>query len=439
MSARRLDRGGDAPARLPLPPRPHNFAAFLPIRTAPLRNRGPRGGCGRTLRVTLREPACPESCPEPRDAPDGPCRALGRHGGAGAAGLGARGRAEAPGRDSRPTAPAAQPPPPRRPRRSLSRTRAAPGAGGPAASSARGPDPSACGPAQAPAARPRRNQAPRRRGDPARHPGHGARHPGLRRRPRQAGAQRRRRGYGPDHRHHRRQGRPPPRGDHRFRRLPRRRLAQDRRRLARPALLGRQQARRAVLQLNRNQVRVSPEYKPATRSWCSARRPGPAPATASPPPPLRPRRRSRRPPRLRCRPHRPRRPPRRDQAASRTPPTNDATAPGPAPPPRPSRPRPAAAREMRRIPARIRPATRCGSGPAARRGGGARAGALARQHPRPRRLHVLRRPPADGFGPFVAVYFTSQSWTQSDIGLVLTIGGLFSLFGQVPAAPSSTG
>lgn len=37
-----------------------------------------------------------------------------------------------------------------------------------------------------------------------------------------------------------------------------------------------------------------------------------------------------------------------------------------------------------------------------------------------------------GFGPFVAVYFTSQSWTQSDIGLVLTIGGLFSLFGQVP-------
>ncbi len=30
MSARRLDRGGDAPARLPLPPRPHNFAAFVP-------------------------------------------------------------------------------------------------------------------------------------------------------------------------------------------------------------------------------------------------------------------------------------------------------------------------------------------------------------------------------------------------------------------------
>ncbi|RVU16441.1 MFS transporter [Methylobacterium oryzihabitans] len=37
-----------------------------------------------------------------------------------------------------------------------------------------------------------------------------------------------------------------------------------------------------------------------------------------------------------------------------------------------------------------------------------------------------------GFGPFIAVYFTAQSWTQSDIGLVLTIGSLFSLFGQVP-------
>ncbi|WP_128565862.1 MFS transporter [Methylobacterium crusticola] len=37
-----------------------------------------------------------------------------------------------------------------------------------------------------------------------------------------------------------------------------------------------------------------------------------------------------------------------------------------------------------------------------------------------------------GFGPFVAVYFTAQKWTQADIGLVLTIGGLFSLFGQVP-------
>ncbi len=38
-----------------------------------------------------------------------------------------------------------------------------------------------------------------------------------------------------------------------------------------------------------------------------------------------------------------------------------------------------------------------------------------------------------GFGPFVAVYLTSQKWTQTDIGLILTVSGLVSLFGQVPA------
>lgn len=37
-----------------------------------------------------------------------------------------------------------------------------------------------------------------------------------------------------------------------------------------------------------------------------------------------------------------------------------------------------------------------------------------------------------GFGPFVAVYLTAQKWTQVDIGLILTVGGLISLFGQVP-------
>jgi predicted MFS family arabinose efflux permease len=37
-----------------------------------------------------------------------------------------------------------------------------------------------------------------------------------------------------------------------------------------------------------------------------------------------------------------------------------------------------------------------------------------------------------GFGPFIAVYLTSQKWTQVDIGVILTIGGLISLFGQVP-------
>jgi MFS family permease len=37
-----------------------------------------------------------------------------------------------------------------------------------------------------------------------------------------------------------------------------------------------------------------------------------------------------------------------------------------------------------------------------------------------------------GFGPFVAVYLTTQKWTQFDIGLVMTVAGLISLVGQVP-------
>jgi predicted MFS family arabinose efflux permease len=37
-----------------------------------------------------------------------------------------------------------------------------------------------------------------------------------------------------------------------------------------------------------------------------------------------------------------------------------------------------------------------------------------------------------GFGPFVAVYLTTQKWTQVEIGLVLSIGGLIGLIGQMP-------
>ncbi|WP_246725191.1 MFS transporter [Beijerinckia sp. L45] len=37
-----------------------------------------------------------------------------------------------------------------------------------------------------------------------------------------------------------------------------------------------------------------------------------------------------------------------------------------------------------------------------------------------------------GFGPFVSVYLTTSKWTQTDIGLVLMIGGLVGLFGQIP-------
>src|SRR5262249_44515168 len=37
-----------------------------------------------------------------------------------------------------------------------------------------------------------------------------------------------------------------------------------------------------------------------------------------------------------------------------------------------------------------------------------------------------------GFGPFVAVYLTTQKWTQIDIGLVFSIAGLVALASQVP-------
>jgi predicted MFS family arabinose efflux permease len=37
-----------------------------------------------------------------------------------------------------------------------------------------------------------------------------------------------------------------------------------------------------------------------------------------------------------------------------------------------------------------------------------------------------------GFGPFIAVYLTTQKWTQVEIGFVLSIGGLVGLVGQMP-------
>ncbi len=38
-----------------------------------------------------------------------------------------------------------------------------------------------------------------------------------------------------------------------------------------------------------------------------------------------------------------------------------------------------------------------------------------------------------GFGPFIAVYLASQSWTQTSIGLALSIGTITSMASQVPA------
>jgi MFS family permease len=37
-----------------------------------------------------------------------------------------------------------------------------------------------------------------------------------------------------------------------------------------------------------------------------------------------------------------------------------------------------------------------------------------------------------GFGPFISVYLTANKWTQEDIGLVLSVGSLVSLIGQIP-------
>ncbi len=37
-----------------------------------------------------------------------------------------------------------------------------------------------------------------------------------------------------------------------------------------------------------------------------------------------------------------------------------------------------------------------------------------------------------GFGPFVSVYLTTQKWTQTDIGLVMSVAGLIGLIGQLP-------
>jgi MFS family permease len=37
-----------------------------------------------------------------------------------------------------------------------------------------------------------------------------------------------------------------------------------------------------------------------------------------------------------------------------------------------------------------------------------------------------------GFGPFVAVYLTTEKWTQAQIGFVLSIGGVIGLIGQMP-------
>ena len=38
-----------------------------------------------------------------------------------------------------------------------------------------------------------------------------------------------------------------------------------------------------------------------------------------------------------------------------------------------------------------------------------------------------------GFGPFLAVYLTTQGWTQTSIGLALSVGTIAAMASQVPA------
>src|SRR4051794_35918908 len=38
-----------------------------------------------------------------------------------------------------------------------------------------------------------------------------------------------------------------------------------------------------------------------------------------------------------------------------------------------------------------------------------------------------------GFGPFVAVYLTTEGWTQTRIGLALSVGTISAMASQVPA------
>ena len=38
-----------------------------------------------------------------------------------------------------------------------------------------------------------------------------------------------------------------------------------------------------------------------------------------------------------------------------------------------------------------------------------------------------------GFGPFIAVYLTTQKWTQGEIGVALSVGSAATLLAQVPA------
>ena len=52
--------------------------------------------------------------------------------------------------------------------------------------------------------------------------------------------------------------------------------------------------------------------------------------------------------------------------------------------------------------------------------------------PGPRLVRFFLADVQTGFGAFVSVYLTTEKWTQTDIGLVLTVGAFVGLVGQIP-------
>src|ERR1700676_4820129 len=47
-------------------------------------------------------------------------------------------------------------------------------------------------------------------------------------------------------------------------------------------------------------------------------------------------------------------------------------------------------------------------------------------------VNLLLAGALSGFGPYVAAFLAQQSWTQQNIGFVLTLGGLAGLLSQLP-------
>jgi MFS family permease len=75
------------------------------------------------------------------------------------------------------------------------------------------------------------------------------------------------------------------------------------------------------------------------------------------------------------------------------------------------------------------PLSGCGT---CRRPTGKRLNAVTDRAPRPRLAHFFTAAVQTGFGPFIAVYLTQRRWSQTAIGVALSIGTTASLLSQLP-------